>query len=91
MIRKLIRARTTLGFKVAAHALLNEFRIQRLHRSSLSQAKRLTNQTGLKLNLGCGPNVKKGWVNVDLSEWSDLHLDLREDFPFASGSGRVHL
>src|SRR6266849_4866150 len=86
MIRSLIRTRTTLGLKVAAHALLNEYRTQRLHRGALAKAKRFANQTGLKLNLGCGPNLKEGWVNIDLSESADLHLDLREDLPFTGES-----
>jgi predicted SAM-dependent methyltransferase len=86
MIRDFVRTRTSLGVKVAAHTLLAEYRIQRLHRSGVSKARRFVGQKQLKLNLGCGPNVKEGWVNIDLSRWADLHLDLREDLPFADES-----
>lgn len=34
------------------------------------------------LHLGCGPNRKPGWVNIDLNPNADLRLDLREPFPF---------
>jgi predicted SAM-dependent methyltransferase len=41
----------------------------------------------LRLNLGCGPNREPGWVNIDaFDKGADLHLDLREDLPFADGS-----
>lgn len=43
----------------------------------------------LKLNVGCGPNVKSGWINIDLSQRADLQLDLREPLPFASQSVAV--
>lgn len=37
----------------------------------------------IKLNLGCGPNPKAGWVNIDLfHSAADLQLDLREPWPF---------
>jgi hypothetical protein len=41
-------------------------------------------QSELKLNLGCGRNIKPGWVNID--SWKradvDLEIDLSTDFPF---------
>lgn len=40
----------------------------------------------LKLNLGCGYNLKKGWLNVDMSPPAELILDLREKLPFADNS-----
>lgn len=27
-----------------------------------------TGKTNLRLNLGCGRNIKKGWINVDFAE-----------------------
>lgn len=35
----------------------------------------------IKLNLGCGPKILDGWVNVDLDPRADVHADLRE-LPF---------
>jgi predicted SAM-dependent methyltransferase len=46
--------------------------------------------TGLKLNLGCGPHVKPGWINIDLFTHDvDLSLDLREPWPFADNSATI--
>jgi len=44
-----------------------------------------TGKTGLKLNLGCGRNIKQGWVNVDFAEREnklDIVCDLSKEFPF---------
>ena len=43
----------------------------------------------IKLNLGCGRNVKSGWVNVDTEEREnklDLICDLAKEFPFKDNS-----
>lgn len=86
MFRRLIKARTTRGVRAAARRLADELRCQRMHRASLKTARRYDGQTGLKLNLGCGPNPKQGWVNIDLTDRADLRLDLREPLPFGDGS-----
>jgi predicted SAM-dependent methyltransferase len=41
-----------------------------------------------KLNLGCGPAVMDGWVNVDWVGWPgvDLIADLDQPWPFEDGS-----
>jgi len=44
-----------------------------------------TGKTNLKLNLGCGRNIKPGWVNVDFAEREnklDIVCDLSKEFPF---------
>jgi predicted SAM-dependent methyltransferase len=44
---------------------------------------------GLKLNLGCGANIKSGWVNVDINardDRLDVKCDLSKDFPFIKNS-----
>ena len=82
-IRGLIRARTTAGVRFAWRELLSELQTQRRHFSSLRRARRLSIETDLKLNFGCGPYSKPGWINVDTcSREADLHLDLRERLPF---------
>jgi len=44
-------------------------------------------QRPLRLNLGCGPNCRSGWLNIDLFDSAaDLQLDLRKRWPFADGS-----
>jgi len=45
--------------------------------------------TDLKLNLGCGRNIKPGWVNVDYAEREsklDIICDLSKEFPFEINS-----
>jgi predicted SAM-dependent methyltransferase len=82
------RARTTEGVRRALRELADEWRIQRRHRASLKRADRYAG-VDLKLNAGCGPKAKSGWVNIDLSEAADLQLDLREALPFADGSAAI--
>jgi predicted SAM-dependent methyltransferase len=45
--------------------------------------------TGMKLNVGCGPNIKDSWVNIDLHPAADLRLDARRRMPFADGSADI--
>ena len=35
-----------------------------------------------KLNLGCGPDRREGWLNADLGLTGDLHLNVSRPFPF---------
>jgi hypothetical protein len=46
-------------------------------------------KTNLRLNLGCGRNIKTGWVNVDFAEREnklDIVCDLSKEFPFEENS-----
>lgn len=48
-----------------------------------------TGKKNLKLNLGCGRNIKPGWVNVDFAEREnklDAVCDLSKEFPFDEDS-----
>ena len=40
----------------------------------------------IKLNIGCGPNRKPSWVNIDLLPDVDVSLDIREPMPFPDNS-----
>jgi predicted SAM-dependent methyltransferase len=89
MIRKFIKDHTTKGVRIALLKLRDEFEILRQHRRGLKQAKRFASQRDLKLHIGCGPNHKDGWVNLDLGGNADLQLDLREGLPFSDNSAVI--
>jgi predicted SAM-dependent methyltransferase len=85
-LRNAIVTRTTRGTRDACRALWEELHTQRRHFASRRKAKRMRPLRDVKLNLGCGPCIKPGWINVD--SWSagaDLQLDLRESLPFPDG------
>jgi len=86
MLRNIFKP--TAGFRRAAHDLKREFRIQRLHRAALKRVRRYSGNN-LRLNVGCGKNIKQGWINIDLSKEADLQLDVREPLPFASESASM--
>lgn len=52
----------------------------RMHRRGVRKAAAV--KLPCKLHLGCGPNRKPGWLNIDLDPGADLGLDLREPLPF---------
>jgi predicted SAM-dependent methyltransferase len=83
----IIKAQTTQGLRTAIRAVLDEMKIQRLHRRSSRKAARAYRYP-VKLNLASGfrPKNEIGWVNVDLTSHADLQLDLREALPFPTGS-----
>lgn len=65
--------------------ILHELCILVLDRMGRLKARRWRKATGLKLNLGCGPNAREGWVNIDIEGPCDVTLDLRRRLPFAKG------
>ena len=85
-IRRFLRRRTSEGMCLALGHLRRELTVLRKHRRGLRQAKTLLGQKYLKLNLGCGSKLKKGWVNVDISRQADVTLDLRKPLPLEEGS-----
>lgn len=84
---RLVRNHLSNGLATALDRLYSECRILGLHRKSARKAKRLLNGSPVKLNCGCGPVLKPGWVNIDLgNKDADLQLDLREKLPFPGNS-----
>ncbi len=63
-----------------------EYGLHRLHQKNVKAAQQYRGKTGQKLQLGCGPRLKEGWINVDLIPQADLMLDLREPLPFDTDS-----
>jgi len=82
-LRTYLKRRLPYGLREAARQLRNEWTLFRRHRRELKKVSRFLQALPVKLHLGCGPNRKDGWVNVDLFDSrADLQLDLREPWPF---------
>jgi SAM-dependent methyltransferase len=81
------KTHTSKGFVNALRNAKGEWRIARLHHSEQKKVGPFLLRPEKKLNLGCGPNPKPGWINIDLFDSrADLRLDLREKWPFADAS-----
>lgn len=78
-----------VGLFSGIRLLGNEIILYRLHRTGMKKAKSYAGKSCLKLNIGCGPNRKEGWVNIDLLPEADLSLDMRERIPFDDGSAMI--
>jgi SAM-dependent methyltransferase len=83
----------------AVRNLSSEVRIARMMKKPVEQLGRLSGKRGLKVNLGCGSDVRPGFVNIDLDRRGndigdvDLHpdtylinFDLRLGLPLEVGS-----
>ncbi len=75
-----------VGLRHVLRVASEEYSIWRRHRRGLRDATWYVRRAPLKLHLGCGDNLKSGWVNVDLNEPADLFLDLRRPMPFPNES-----
>ena len=51
----------------AVHQLLNEVQIEGIVRKAARKFAALKGRTNLKLHLGAGPDIRTGWVNIDLA------------------------
>jgi predicted SAM-dependent methyltransferase len=86
-LQAIVTRQLSLPLRVALREVAAEYRFQRLHRAGVRKARTMKWGSPPKLNLGCGENVKTGWVNIDLfRDDADLRLDLREPLPFSSDS-----
>ena len=52
----------------AARTLIGEIRLARKVRHADKEFQRFKGATGLKLNLGCGGELKRGWINIDVGQ-----------------------
>lgn len=87
VVKEYVRSHTPIALRRSVRQVGEELRIYRRHRLAVRKARRSLRGLPLKLNLGCGPNSKPGWLNIDLfHSGADFHLDLRERWPFPDGS-----
>jgi predicted SAM-dependent methyltransferase len=81
--------------KVLPSRLVNELRSEywgaKLHYASwLKNRKKFSRQLGLKLNIGCGSNIRNGWINIDLIDSSNVFCwDIRRKMPFDANSAKL--
>jgi predicted SAM-dependent methyltransferase len=81
---------TTSSLRAATLEVMRELWHACRHKTSVVKARRFAGRNGLKLHVGCGPNVKLGWINIDLfAAAADLNLDVREPLPFGDGAAAV--
>jgi predicted SAM-dependent methyltransferase len=86
-IKDYVKRRTSLGLRESISCLFLELRLLRLHRREARKARQFWQTPPIRLQLGCGPNPKQGWINIDLFDpAANLQLDLREDWPFPDNS-----
>ena len=87
VVKEYVKSHTSRALLRSVRQVGEELRIYRRHRLAVRKARRSLRGLPLKLNLGCGPNSKPGWLNIDLfHSGADLQLDLREPWPFPDGS-----
>ena len=81
------RTPTTAGVRRSLATLKRELDFAERHQRSVATIRALGRpDLRYKLNLGCGPKVKPGWLNIDAHPDADFALDLRESLPFADES-----
>ena len=89
MLRSALKKRLPRGLGRALRQMSNEIFICGRHWLGCRRARALySNARGLKLNIGCGPHHKQGWVNIDL-DGGDLNLDMREPIPLPDGCAGI--
>src|SRR5262249_12551364 len=55
----------------------------------VKKARAYAGKTGLKLNIGWGPNRRQAWINIDLSREAERSLHVRDRIPFDDGSAVI--
>jgi predicted SAM-dependent methyltransferase len=87
VLKDYVKSHTTYAFRRAIREIATEGRIYLRHWSALRKTPEYLRDRPLRLNLGCGPNSRPGWLNIDLfHSGADLQLDLRKRWPFPDDS-----
>jgi predicted SAM-dependent methyltransferase len=76
------------GLEKAKQAVELEQQLQLIHGHGLDElARQGLGAHPIQLNLGCGPNLRPGWINIDLfDKRADFQIDLREPWPISDFS-----
>jgi SAM-dependent methyltransferase len=69
------------GLRQASKTMAKELICLVQHQHGARQARRYPVVQYDRLHLGCGSQVKAGWLNVDLDSRADVRLDLRRPLP----------
>jgi len=77
--------------KAAVRELWDELRIARATMYSRARFRSLSRKKNLKLHLGCGVDIKQGWLNVDLRVGGVVAASLPPDTQFISHDLRLGL
>jgi predicted SAM-dependent methyltransferase len=97
-LRQLIARQCGVPVKTAIRNLLNEIKAARLSRHSFESLRELSGKQKLRIHLGCGDDIKEGWVNLDLRldgpgpalqddlETLFINYDIRLGLPIAENS-----
>ena len=76
--------------RAAAKSLYDEIRVLRNHRRGVRRVLKLQAERTLRIQFGCGPARKPGWLNTDMwaGPWArpDVCLDASRPLPFRSNS-----
>ena len=91
IIMRFIVAKLDPRIRNAIKNLYDEIRILRNHNKGVYYVKkRLDKQRSLRVQFGCGPERKRGWLNTDIwpGPWAtpDICLDASRKLPFRSNS-----
>jgi predicted SAM-dependent methyltransferase len=82
-----VKQHTTYALRFAVHQLIQEVAAIPRHILSARKVRSLVTGHPVKLNIGCGPNSRPGWLNIDLFDSrADLRLDVRKRWPLPDGS-----
>jgi glycosyltransferase involved in cell wall biosynthesis len=65
--RRVIETYLNESVRLAIINLWNEIRIARMAKRSRKYFRAFEGKKGLKVNLGCGYDIKPGWINIDLA------------------------
>ncbi len=88
-LRRRIQDFTPAGIAPLAPTLLFEVYALFRHPLGVVSARKYRHSTRLRLHLGCGANIKRGWLNMDLSPSADLQVDLRRRFPLPDNCSTI--